>query len=392
VSWFNSLGSNYRSATVRRVFWPASRQEPERLRAYLGDHYERAAVQLTYKGREAITLGLKQLELPKNSLVAINGFTCYAVYEAITAAGYKPCYLDISKKELNFTAATLGKALKAHPNIKAVMIQNTFGIPADIAAIAKVCQAHNLPLVEDLAHSIGLQYETGQEAGTLGVWAALSFSQDKMIDAVSGGALLAHKPIVQIKKPAAIAKKSRFAARLYPWTTAIIRRTFRLGIGRGLLKFTKSTGLIPRPMNGSAVAVRTVSNWQAREARLAYENLSALIKHRQKIAAIYERLLPAEAKFSTSPQAVYLRYPIMVSEPHRLIKYLKQFNIYLSDIWYDAAIGPKHYTHLTDYDGQCPQADYVASRIINLPTHWQVDEATAKLISGKVLEWLKLNQ
>lgn len=392
MSLFNSLGSNYRAATVRRVFWPASGDERDKLLALLGERYTCSAPQLTYKCREAITLGLKQLELPKGSYVAINGFTCYAVYEAITAADLKPYYLDITKQELNFSAATLGKALKAQPNIKAVMIQNTFGIPADLAAIAKVCQARKLPLVEDLAHSIGLQYATGQEAGTVGQWAALSFSQDKMVDAVSGGALISNKSVVQVTKPQSVKVKARFAARLYPLTTAIIRATFRLGFGRVLLRTVKTAGLIPRPMDGSAGSVRQMSSWQARETRQAYQDLPELIKHRQKIAAIYQQALPAQVQFSAAPQAVYLRFPILVPSPRQLIKELKKSGIYLTDIWYDAAIGPKQYTSLTDYTDQCPNADYVAQHMVNLPTHWQVDEAKAKLIAEKVSAWLKSNQ
>lgn len=392
MSIFNSLGSNYRAATLRRVYWPASRQEIDRLQSFLGEHYNCSAVQLTYKCREAIALGLKQLELPRDSYVAINGFTCYAVYEAIVAAGLRPYYLDISKKELNFTAATLGKALKAQPKIKAVMIQNTFGIPADLAAIAKVCKAHKLPLVEDLAHSIGLQYVTGQEAGTVGQWAALSFSQDKMIDAVSGGALISNKSVMQAVGPAKISRKARLAARLYPLTTALIRSTFRAGFGRALLKMVKSAGFIPRPMEGSAARLRNLTSWQAREARLAYQDLSALIAHRQKIARIYSQLLPPQIQFSASKEAIYLRFPILVETPPQLIKELKKSNIYLSDIWYDAAVGPKQYTHLTDYTGQCPNADFVAAHIVNLPTHWHVSEAQAKLIAEKVTTWLKSNQ
>ena len=37
----------------------------------------------------------------------VNGFTCYAVYEAIKAAGLTPVWVDISKEDLNFDLSML---------------------------------------------------------------------------------------------------------------------------------------------------------------------------------------------------------------------------------------------------------------------------------------------
>lgn len=180
MSIFNSLGSNYDFKFVLKALF--SKREGA-LKKFLEDKYK-GQVTLTRKGRQAIELALSGL--PKGSSVAINGFTCFAVYEAIQKAGHKALYLDIEKGELNFSV----DALRKTSNVKAVIIQNTLGSPCEIEKIAQICKENKIILIEDLAHCVGTRYESGVEAGTVGDFVALSFSQDKMIDAVSGGALI----------------------------------------------------------------------------------------------------------------------------------------------------------------------------------------------------------
>lgn len=180
MSIFNSLGSNYDFKFVLKSLF--SKRDGD-LKNFLEKKYKGQVI-LTYKGRDAIEMALSGL--PPGSLVAINGFTCFAVYEAIKKAGMEALYLDIEKGELNFSPESLKKA----GNVKAVIIQNTLGYPCDIEKIAQVCKENKIILIEDLAHCVGTRYESGIEAGTVGDFVALSFSQDKMIDAISGGALI----------------------------------------------------------------------------------------------------------------------------------------------------------------------------------------------------------
>jgi Predicted pyridoxal phosphate-dependent enzyme apparently involved in regulation of cell wall biogenesis len=58
------------------------------------------------------------------------------------------------------------------------MIQHTFGLPAEIDAIQKVCADHNLILIEDCAHSLGAEYH-GRRIGTFGKAAFFLFRATK---------------------------------------------------------------------------------------------------------------------------------------------------------------------------------------------------------------------
>src|SRR3989344_8336212 len=163
---FNSLGSNYDFKFVLKALLSFSGNSKD-LENLLEERYGGKAI-LLYKGREAIELALKSLNLPAGTFVAINGFTCFAVFDAIKKTGLNCEYLDIDKGNLNFSAENLKNALEKNSKIKAVIIQNTLGYPCDIEGISKICKENNLILIEDLAHSIGAKYKSGQEAGTLG--------------------------------------------------------------------------------------------------------------------------------------------------------------------------------------------------------------------------------
>lgn len=387
-SIFNSLGSNYDKPSGAYGMFIGSKNAHKVLHSRLAHHYNKTNITLCYKGREAITLGLNQLGLPAGSYVAINGYTCFAVYQAIIAANLRPFYLDIEKDQLNFTPARLEQSLKNEPNIKAVMVQNTLGLPADIAAISKLCNTYTLPLVEDMAHSVGLLYDSGLEAGTIGNIAAFSFSQDKIIDAVCGGAVITKDPIKQPSVRPSI--RIRAVTRVYPWLIGIISHTHGWGLGKVLLRIAKVLRLLPGPMSGNATPARVLPDWNASLAAKCFDRLEETVKHRQTIASIYRKNLPSKIQFEHKSGSVYLRFPIKVDKAPQLGEYLKKKGINLGTRWYDAPIAPKWLNAKTDYQvGQCPNSEWMSERMLNLPTHIHVSEDDAKYITGRVSEWLK---
>ena len=183
---FNSLGSNYDFGfVVKSLFASNSTNNKKNLVNYLNKKYE-GETTLLYKGREAIKLALEISGIPKGSKIGVNGFTCYVVNQAIAEAGLTPVYLDIGDWDLNFDF----KNLEKHKDIKALIIQNTLGYPLDIGSVKSFCNKNNILIIEDLAHCAGSFYDNKIEVGKVGDFTTLSFSQDKIIDAVSGGALI----------------------------------------------------------------------------------------------------------------------------------------------------------------------------------------------------------
>ena len=392
MSIFNSLGSNYDLNFVFKSLL-STREYHQKLKNLLDNKYKGEAV-LVYKGREAIELALRLSNLPKNSSVAINGFTCYAIYKAIKNAGYLTHYLDINKSDLNFSANSLKKALDETSNIKAVIVQNTLGYPCDIEKIIKICSENNIILVEDLAHSVGTKYLNGKESGTVGDFVALSFSQDKIVDAVSGGAL-----IIRNKKFRNISTdlpspnyKQQAIDRLYPLFTFLIRKTYKVGLGKIIHAVLKSLELLSQPMIDQG-RIKTLPNWYCYLAFEEFIKLNEVLEHRRKIAKVYaesiQRSILSSNLTKSIAKSTNLRFPIFVKKRKSLIDYLKKKNIYVSDIWYDAPIAPKKYMALTDYANQCPVAENVSETIVNLPTHRNISTEDAENIAKEVNKWLR---
>lgn len=383
---FNSLGSNYSSQFVWQALSLANDpQQSQKLTEYLGKRYSGQVI-LTYKNREALRLGLELLKLPQNSGVAITSFNCYVVYQAVITAGHQPVYVDIDPDTLNFTPHELEKTLKDYPGVKAVVIQNTLGYPCDITVIAAICKKHHLYLIEDLAHSAGSTYSSGEETGTVGDMTALSFSQDKCIDAVSGGALIIRSKVITIDpqfQPISWVKKMQ--DRLYPVLTISIRALYPYKIGKLWHWILKQLRLLSSPINPEDIVLRKLPSWQAKRAYTCFRELPATIEHRRLIAHVYadnlDSILTSAKITAAIDNATNMRFPIFMNQRESLIRHLKARGIHVGDIWYDTPISPVDL---------CPQAENVSNKIINLPTHQHVSSKDAEKISQEINQWLTL--
>ncbi|MBI2019127.1 DegT/DnrJ/EryC1/StrS aminotransferase family protein [Candidatus Daviesbacteria bacterium] len=390
---FNSLGSNYDlNFVIKTLFLDNNQRYKKDLEKYLSEKFN-GQTMLTYKGRQAIELALKILNLPKDSLVAINGFTCFAVYKAIADAGLKPLYLDIDEGDLNFSPLELEKAISKNPNIKVVIIQNTLGFSAKVEKIAEICKKNGIVLIEDLAHSVGAHYGNGLRAGSLGDFVVLSFSQDKLIDAVSGGALI-RKGVKLIHPEGGIHWHpfSKQVDRFYPLFTFIIRKTYPYFFGKMFHTILKSFNLLSQPMNDSSSFIG-IAPWYCKLAKEQLDNLEGNLNHRKKIAKIYADNISREVLSSHLVQEISnstnLRFPIFINDRLGLTRFLKNKGIFVSDIWYDAPISPKKYMSKTNYNGECPKAEEISEKILNLPTHKNTSEEDALRISYFINQWLK---
>lgn len=395
---FNSLGSNYTfSFALKALFQWGKKEDTEILKKVLSEKYSGEVV-LTYKGREALSLALQACSLQKDDQVGINGFTCYVVEKAISDLNQKIVYLDIDPKTLNFTAETLKKEIREEPTLKVVIIQNTLGYPCEGEEIAKICRENKLVLIEDLAHCVGTKYASGKEAGTLGDLVILSFSQDKIVDGESGGAVIIRNQGLKPPQNLEWAEVSRYQQlldRLYPPLTFIIRKTYPLKFGELLHWLLKKSAILTSPIDpAQPILVHKLPYWCAGLVKESLENLAFNLEHRQRIAQIYRENLNHEVVFETLmpfiENSTNLRFPICVENREKLILFLKNKGVYVSDIWYDAPIGPKKYLDFSIYpSGACPQGEMVSRKILNLPTHQDVGEEEARKISGAINQWLQ---
>ncbi|OQX00669.1 hypothetical protein BWK69_00990, partial [Candidatus Parcubacteria bacterium A4] len=135
-------------------------------------------------GRSSLMAILNSLEIEKGSEILLQAFTCNAVPNPVLWSGLKPIFVDCDEKTFNINPDNLKR--KITPQSKAVIVQHTFGLPADLDEISKICKENNLILIEDCAHSLGAIYK-GKKVGMFGKASFFSFSRDKVISSVYGG-------------------------------------------------------------------------------------------------------------------------------------------------------------------------------------------------------------
>ena len=83
-----------------------------------------------------------------------------------------------------------------------------YGLPANMDRIMEICKAHNVPVIEDAAESLGTIYH-GQKTGTFGDYGCFSFNGNKIITTSGGGMLVCNLPEEKAKERTA---KVRFWA------------------------------------------------------------------------------------------------------------------------------------------------------------------------------------
>lgn len=346
---FLGQASNYRAGDVlRHTFCFAMRRSEEELVDYLAEKYGTThdRVVLMNNGRSAIAAGLK-LTVPEGSEVIINGFTCYAVLQAVEKAGCKPVYADINRKTLNFDINTLEDVIKKHPGAKALIIQNTLGISVNIAEIEKFAAEHKLVIIEDLAHCAGMKYLDGREIGSVGAVAALSFGKGKSLDAITGGALIVNDRNLPIPKKAKKHPKlsDSMRARWYPMLAAI---------GRGMSKIH-----LQKYWYGPLIKMHFIE--RAVDAKLSLS---------QRPAYWQDKLVLRQLK-SMKENPMPIRTHMFVKNRGELIEKLDKNGYNFREIWYDVPVSPiRYYKKLNFPENECPVATEVSAEIINLPTYY----------------------
>lgn len=358
--FFLGQASNLRGRTLRHLFAFGTEQDATDLTDFLAEHYRTlpSRVFLTSSGRAAITLALESLNLPKHSGVIVNGFTCFAVVQAVKAAGLVPVYADIDADSLNFPASQIESLVKSH-HVSAVIIQNTLGLPADYQGIVKVAREHNLRIIEDLAHCTGLRYENGAEMGTIGDATCLSFGKGKSIDTTTGGALIlmnrpfsddADTPPTLPEKPARKPKcADTLRARWYPVLAAIGRFFTRIHLEKYYYGLLIRIHFITRAVDIPLDTHTRPAYWQC---RLALAQLRHTLLHARPI-----------------------RTHILVEDRDAFLANLEKNHCHFREIWYDVPVAPvRYYRELSYPESSCPVAVEVSQHIVNLPGYYSRED------------------
>jgi dTDP-4-amino-4,6-dideoxygalactose transaminase len=108
---------------------------------------------------------------------------------AVVAAGATPVFADCRRDDLCLSVAEVERCIAEHRPRAVVVVHIGGHIAFDIEAIAELCRAEGVFLLEDCAHAHGASWH-GRRAGTWGDAGAYSLYATKTISTGEGGVLV----------------------------------------------------------------------------------------------------------------------------------------------------------------------------------------------------------
>jgi dTDP-4-amino-4,6-dideoxygalactose transaminase len=367
-----------------------------RFAAMFGNKYHAFAF---WKGRIALYAILKALDLTEHDDVLLPGYTCVVVPNAVRYTGARPIYADITSGGYNLDPVSVEQRIT--PRMRALIVQHTYGIPADIDALSALAGKHHFDVIEDCAHVLpGLRYR-GRPLGTYGRAAFFSFQWSKPYTTGLGGMVLTRdeglagrlRDIQQSFVDPSVFEALRlrlqyalyrrlFRPRLY-WLS---RRVLHLLSGMRILVGSSSSaelsGNIPTDLEWR------MSEFQKRVGLSLVRRLQDNEAHRQELTQYYSDALRQKGwPKSRGVDGMLLRYPLLVGNKIGLLEKARHGGIELGS-WFET---PLHPLPLGAHDrvayqiGACPVAESTAASVVNLPLHERVSRSEAQRIVDFVL-------
>lgn len=125
----------------------------------------------------------------ENKRVFCSDVTFAATLNPIVYEGGIPIFIDTEYESWNMDPVALEKAFEMYPDVKLVVCAELYGFSGNIKLIKEICEKHGALLIEDAAEAMGATWE-GQQCGSFGDYAAISYNGNKIITGSSGGCLL----------------------------------------------------------------------------------------------------------------------------------------------------------------------------------------------------------
>lgn len=358
-----------------------------------------------WKGRVALYAILKAIGVGPGSRILVPGYTCVVVPAAMRYLGAEPVYVDIDPETYNISIGQLETRVHAvaEGSIKAIVVQHTYGLPADTARIVQWAGERGIAVVEDCAHAAGSRYRDTagewREAGTLGDAAFFSSQWSKPFTTGLGGWAVASDPEVaeriwKFHVAECVAPATQEVARLavqllayhalvWPSLYWVALGGYRLLARTGLFVGSSTDGELAGVM--PADYAKRMSGLQKWVAWRKIANLGRVLDHRRRLKRLYDDALMGTGlpifRIPAYADPVLLRYPIRVADKKRVLAEACRLRIELGD-WFDHPLHPKgaNVAILGWRDGICPEGERAAREVVNLPMHLRIGERDVERI------------
>jgi perosamine synthetase len=160
-------------------------------------------------GTAGIQVALRLVGVGTGDEVITQALTFVATANAIAYNGASPIFLDVDIDTMGLSPNAVSRFLeefgdlreegcfnkKTGNKISACLPMHTFGFPVHLDELKVVCDAWNIPIIEDAAESLGSEYKN-QPTGSIGEMGVFSFNGNKIVTCGGGGAIVTNNEIL----------------------------------------------------------------------------------------------------------------------------------------------------------------------------------------------------
>ena len=337
----------------------------------------------TYRGRVSLFLILKSMDIKPDDVVAVQSYTCSAVIEAILAAKAKPLFIDIKSENLMICENDLIKKIENVKNIKALIIQYTFGIYFNAGEIINICKKKNIFLIEDCCH-FNPKLENKEKIGLKGDASFFSFEWGKPVAGGIGGAYYINNEKLieksnyyfnQLKSPPykneALIFFQYLIFKLFynPTTYWFLKDTYNFLSKKGLIigNFNKIE-IINKTFDfnlKSLLISRKIieKNFNRSKVRSSFQLFKEVQKKCEEIKIEYK------LKINNGNSIPLLRIPFLLKNKNKILSIAKNNKIELAS-WYESPVHPYKLEALNKIgyeEGSCPNAEMISNKLVSIP-------------------------
>jgi len=333
----------------------------EHLEAYTGAKH----VINVGNGTDALQIALMALGLKPGDEVITPTFTFIATAEVVALLGLTPVVVDVDWETMNMDIESVRRAIT--PRTKAIVPVHLFGQCAEMEALLALAKEHGLYVIEDACQAIGAQYtfsngETKQ-AGTMGHIGCTSFFPSKNLGCYGdGGAIFTNDDDLAAQ-----------------------------------MRAIANHGMVVRYHHDRIGVNSRLDSIQAAVLDAKLPHLNEYIAARQRAAAYYDKafagcealLVPGRQAHSTH---VFHQYTLRVvgADRDKVREGLAERGI-PAMIYYPVPLHQqKAYLDPRYKDGDFPVAERLASCVLSLPMHTELDEEQLAFITSNVLELINI--
>ena len=316
-------------------------------------------------GTDALQIAMMGLNLKPGDEVITADFTFAATVEVIALLQLTPVLVDVDLVNMNISIEAIKKAIT--PKTKAIVPVHLFGRAANMEAIMRIANEHNLYVIEDNAQAIGANCKfsdgTKKKVGTIGHVGSTSFFPSKNLGCYGdGGAIFTNDD--------ALAHQLR----------GIVNHGMYVRYHHDVVGVNSRLDSIQAAVLNAKLPL--LDQYNAARQNAARKYSAAFEGHKNIIAPSICDICDCH---------VFHQYTLRIIDADRdgLMQHLLDKGIPCA-IYYPIPLhSQKAYMDARYKEADFPVTNLLAKQVISLPMHTELDDEQIKFITDSVLEYLK---